>query len=298
LGLHLQVDAGVLFQRKPLARIVREGVEVAGRRGSVGCVGVRFNEETSKRLERMYGTADMVLRRERVRAALVAAPGERILDVGCGPGFYVAELLEEVGPAGSVVGVDGSPDMLALAQARCDGRTNAEFLQGDATAPPVEAGSFDAVVCVQVLEYVADATVALTAMCNALRSGGRVVVWDTDWATVSWHSSDPARTQRILCAFDEHLAHPSLPQTMASRLRAAGFDDVGVVGYSVTSTELTPDTTAGALLPLIADFVPGHQGVTKDEAVAWADDQRDLHERSEFFFSCSQFCFTGTKRVT
>lgn len=261
-------------------------------------MGVRFNEETSKRLERMYGTADMVLRRERVRAALAAAPRERILDVGCGPGFYVAELLEEVGPSGSVVGVDGSPDMLALAQARCDGRTNAKFLQGDATAPPVDAATFDAAVSVQVLEYVADATAALAAMCKAVKTGGRVVVWDTDWATVSWHSSDSARTQRVLRAFDDHLAHPSLPRTMASRLRTAGFDDVGVVGYSMTSTELTPDTTAGALLPLIADFVPGHQGVTKDEAAAWVADQRDLHERREFFFSCSQFCFTATKRAT
>lgn len=77
---------------------------------------MRFDEATSKRLECMYGTRDMVHRRKLVREALAAAPGERILDVGCGPGFYVAELLEEVGPAGSLVGVDASAEMLALAE--------------------------------------------------------------------------------------------------------------------------------------------------------------------------------------
>ena len=49
----------------------------------------------------------------RLHDALALTNGERLLDVGCGPGFYVAELLEDVGPEGSVVGVDSSPAMLA-----------------------------------------------------------------------------------------------------------------------------------------------------------------------------------------
>jgi len=44
---------------------------------------------------------------------LAAAPDERIVDVGCGPGFFCAELHQQVGPAGSVVGVDSSPAILA-----------------------------------------------------------------------------------------------------------------------------------------------------------------------------------------
>jgi arsenite methyltransferase len=254
---------------------------------------VRFDEATSKRIERMYGTRDMVERRRLVRDALAAAPGERILDVGCGPGFYVAELVEEVGSDGSIVGVDSSPDMLALARRRCEGHPNVEFREGDATSPPVEDAAFDGAVCVQVLEYVPDASVALAAMTRALRPGGRIVVWDTDWATVSWYSADPARMERVLRAFDEHLAHPSLPRTLAARMRAAGLDDIQFTGHCSATAELTFESHGGAILPMIADFVPDHQGVTKEEAKAWVAEQQELAERGEFFFSASQFCFVG-----
>src|SRR5215208_1367589 len=70
---------------------------------------LEFDEEAGKQLESLYRIADAVRRRRHVRTALAAQPGERVLDVGCGPGFYCAELLEEVGPDGSVVGLDGSP---------------------------------------------------------------------------------------------------------------------------------------------------------------------------------------------
>jgi arsenite methyltransferase len=256
--------------------------------------GLSFDEATSKRLERMYSTRDMLRRRRLVREALAAAPGERILDVGCGPGFYVAELLDEVGPGGSLVGVDSSPHMLALARRRCEGRPNVDFREGDASSPPVDDADFDAALCVQVLEYIPDVTGALIEMRRALRPGGRIVVWDVDWATVSWHSSEPVRMGRVLRAFDEHLAHPSLPRTLPARMRAAGFDDVGVAGHAFSTAELTFEAYAGAIMPLIADFVPGRQGVTEEETRAWAAEQRDLAARGEFFFACIQFCFTAT----
>src|SRR5438132_3419316 len=111
-----------------------------------------FDAATAQALEKAYHKRDMIRRRRHVREALAAVPGERILDVGCGPGFYAAELLEEVGAAGSIVGIDSSSDMLARARRRCEGRPNVEFREGDAASPPVEDATFDAAVCVQVLE--------------------------------------------------------------------------------------------------------------------------------------------------
>lgn len=254
-----------------------------------------FDENVTKQLEAAYQTADMRRRRALARAALGAKPGERILDVGCGPGFYVAELLEEVGAGGSVVGLDSSAEMLAVAARRCAGHDNVAFQEADATALPVEDGEFDAALSVQVLEYVADATAALAELHRVLRPGGRALVWDVDWATVSWHSSDPARMERALRAWDVHLAHPSLPQTLAARLRSVGFEDVRVEGHVFAATELTPDVYVGALFPMIEDFVLGSGAIGEEEARAWAAEQRELSERGEFFFACTQFCFTATR---
>ena len=74
-----------------------------------------FDDDLANQLETLYRTGDVLRRRRLVREALGAAPGERVLDVGCGPGFYVAELLSQVGATGAVVGVDASPQTLALA---------------------------------------------------------------------------------------------------------------------------------------------------------------------------------------
>jgi ubiquinone/menaquinone biosynthesis C-methylase UbiE len=254
-----------------------------------------FDEDTSRAIERMYEIGDARRRRALAREALAAAAGDRVLDVGCGPGFYCAELLAEVGATGSVVGIDDSEAMLALAERRCADAANVEFHNAGATSLPVPDASVDRALCVQVLEYVADPALALAEMYRALRPGGRVVIWDVDWATASVHARDAARSERVLRAFDEHLAHPSLPRVLASQLRAAGFSDPRVQAHAFASAELDPDRYVVAILAVIRSFVPGHQGVTDEEAGAWLAEQRELGERGEFFMSVTQFCFAATK---
>ena len=96
---------------------------------------LQFDAEAARRIEKLYLIRDAARRRALVRRALAATPGARLLDVGCDPGFYSLELLEDVGPSGSVVGVDSSPAMLALARKRCAGRDNVELLEGGHRIP-------------------------------------------------------------------------------------------------------------------------------------------------------------------
>jgi arsenite methyltransferase len=254
-----------------------------------------FDEDTARAVERMYEIRDAKRRRALVRTALAAAPGDRVLDVGCGPGFYCAELLTEVGPTGSVVGVDSSPSMLALAARRCEGAENVELHEADATSLPVPDSSVNRALSVQVLEYTADPAAVLAELYRALTPGGRIVVWDIDWASVSLHSEDPIRMGRVMRAFEEHLAHPSLPRTLAPRLRAAGFTEIEMEAYAFASCEMDPETYGAAVLPGIRSFVPGREGITDGEAKAWLAEQRELGERGHYYFSTTQFCFAATK---
>ena len=125
---------------------------------------LEFDEGMAQQLDVLYRRRDVVRRRRLVQEALSARPGERVLDVGCGSGFYVTELLDQVGREGSVTGVDRAPAMLAVAAKRAEGRDNVAFYEADATNLPVPDGTFDAALSVQVLEYVPDASAALAEM--------------------------------------------------------------------------------------------------------------------------------------
>lgn len=255
-----------------------------------------FDEAAARRIEAIYLIGDAVRRRRIVRHAIGASPGERILDVGCGPGFYCVELLGDVGPSGSVVGIDSSAAMLALAARRCAGHDNVELHEAEATALPVEDGAFDAAISVQVQEYVRSVGTGLAELHRALRPGGRVLVFDIDWETLSVHSEDRLLTRRVLDAWDEHLAHRSLPRTLASDLRSAGFEDVRMQALAFVTVEFDRDSYGAALVPFIGAFVAGRQGIAEEEAQAWVAEQRRLGERGEFYFAVIQTCFTARKR--
>jgi arsenite methyltransferase len=254
-----------------------------------------FDEKAASALEVLYGKRDVRRRRSLVHDAIAARPGERLLDVGCGPGFYVHELLERVGRDGHVSGVDTSAPMLAIAARRVEGHENVELLEAPATALPFDPASFDGAISVQVLEYVDDVALALAELHRVLRPGGRLVVWDVDWETVSMHSADPQRMRRVLDAWDRHLVHRSLPATLAARLRDSGFRDISVAGHSFTTGEFTPDAYGASMVAVIENYLKGLDGFPDEVHKAWADEQRALGERGEFYFACVQVCVSATR---
>jgi ubiquinone/menaquinone biosynthesis C-methylase UbiE len=255
---------------------------------------LEFDEAMAQRLEVAYSGRDARRRRALVREALAAQPGERVLDVGCGPGFYEAELLDDVGAEGSIVGIDSSAPMLAMAARRCEGRANVTLAEGEATALPVGDAEFDAAFSVQVLEYVEDIPAALAEIRRALRPGGRAVIWDVDWATISLRTTDEARMRRMLGAWDEHLADPSLPRRLTAELRAAGFADPRMEGHAFVTNELIPDTYGGFVVSFLEQFVIDAGTAPEDVARAWGDEQRELAQRGEFYFAVIQFCFAAS----
>jgi arsenite methyltransferase len=71
--------------------------------------GLAFTEEAAKQLEKTYRSKDVVAQRSYIIRQLSLAQGERVLDIGCGPGFLCESIAEVVGHNGAVAGIDISP---------------------------------------------------------------------------------------------------------------------------------------------------------------------------------------------
>jgi SAM-dependent methyltransferase len=107
-------------------------------------------------------------------------PGESLLDLGCGAGFDAFVAAQLVGPAGRVVGIDLSPEMLAVARA---GQAEAgfpelEFREASVEALPFPDASFDVALSNGVLNLVPDKPAALGEIFRVLRPGGRLQTCD------------------------------------------------------------------------------------------------------------------------
>jgi ubiquinone/menaquinone biosynthesis C-methylase UbiE len=119
-----------------------------------------------------------LITRTRLREALAPQPGERILEVGPGTGYYSLPVAEWLGPEGTVEIFDLQQEMLdhTSGRAREAGLANVVATQGDARSLPYSDDAFDAAFLVTVLGEVPDQEAALRELRRVVRRGGRVVV--------------------------------------------------------------------------------------------------------------------------
>ncbi|NSY38379.1 methyltransferase domain-containing protein [Leisingera sp. ANG59] len=256
---------------------------------------LQFDEETTRVLEDAYQGADICRRRRANFDALAPQPGERILDLGCGNGLLTLELARAVGPAGHVAGLDASPDMLAAARQRLEGRANTTLTESDAASLPFEPESFNKAVSVQVFEYITSRRPALRALHRVLQPDGRLVIGDIHWDTLAWNSDNAARMQRLLDIWDAHTAERAIPARLPEELRACGFAVEALQPLTICDTSLRPDGLAAMMIRLIRAYAVESGATDTDDAAAWAQEQEELAAEGRFFFSLTHFVCTARR---
>ncbi|MBA3412352.1 MAG: methyltransferase domain-containing protein [Actinobacteria bacterium] len=108
------------------------------------------------------------------------APGERVLDLGCGAGTDSLVAAQMVAPEGHVVGVDMTPEMIAKARTSAAqlGVTHVDFVESEAEHLPFEDASFDVVISNGVIDLIPDKDAVFSELYRVLRPGARLQIAD------------------------------------------------------------------------------------------------------------------------
>ncbi len=173
--------------------------------------------------------------------------GDTVLEVGCGTGVVLRDLVPLVGRGGRLAGVDPSRAMVTAARRLCRG-IGINVRHGDGAKLPFTDGGFDVALAVTMLLHVADPLAVVREMARVTRGGGRVAVQDQDFGTVAAAHPDRVLTDRILDGvvhhiYEEPYSGRRLPTVLHEagltrvRLRTGVFQDTTLTPYSQTFLE-------------------------------------------------------------
>jgi 2-polyprenyl-3-methyl-5-hydroxy-6-metoxy-1,4-benzoquinol methylase len=169
----------------------------------------------------------MQIRRIRVMELLPGKLGH-VLDVGCGPGVFVDQLLER---GATYEGIDISPEMIREANRKCGSRTGVQFQLGTLESLNLKPNSYDQIIAVGLLEYLSELDTTLMAIADVLRPGGIAVLT----IPKRWH-------------IDRLTGALTAPPRAIARLFAEGSSD-GIPRIRLQPDELDSIVSRTGLLP-------------------------------------------------
>ena len=169
------------------------------------------------------------LRRSAERHAAFLLPhladGQRVLDLGCGPGSITVGLAERVGASGLVVGVDRDGGWFGTARTLAAAHPHVRFEEADAAALPFEDDAFDVAFLHALLQHVDSPEAVLAEVRRVVRPGGIVAVGDADLDAFLVHPRSPG-LDAALALDRRQRRQPDVGRRLPELLHGAGFADV------------------------------------------------------------------------
>jgi SAM-dependent methyltransferase len=236
--------------------------------------------------------------KRRIRSLLELSSGQRVLDAGCGPGLDAVVVADRVGPGGRVVGIDYDVSMIREALASDDQAPARVWYQvADAAAIPYGPGTFDRCYSERVLQHTCEAAAVMAELVRVTKPGGVIVVADTDWATLSIDTCEPAVERALVRFVGETIRNGFAGRQLRRLMKSAGLTEVAIEPWPIAWTDYET-FRATSLLLLDMGRRAVRAGVVSDAALdRFETGLADAGSRGVFFASAVVIVARGRKRA-
>lgn len=233
--------------------------------------------------------------------ALDITEGDYILDVGCGRGNDARAMAEQVGRSGKVIGIDIDPglidDVVKLTQGL---KLPLEFREGNVYSLDFKDNTFDACRTDRTLQHLENPQKALTEMVRVLKPGGRIVVSEPDWGSLTLNI--PANERDLTRKIINYWADTRTSGWIARQLPGL-FEECGLVHIEVEAISISGAMRAYNWSPKV-DFIALVKSaagatsdglITQDEADMWLQNLKKAEETGHFLAHLGGFMVSGQK---
>jgi ubiquinone/menaquinone biosynthesis C-methylase UbiE len=229
--------------------------------------------------------------------AMAIDSARSVLDLGCGTGVAARAIARRPEFSGRVTGVDRSPHLVAAAArlAHEEGiGEKTQFRAGDSHSLALRDAEFDAVVAHTLFSHLDDPRAVLTEIVRVLKPGGKVGIFDGDYASLTFASDDPVAgktTDEMI--INGIVTNPRVMRQMPQLLREAGLQLVATFAYVVADVGRADfwDT----LIKSLTRLLPKSGTMTESRAAEWANAMFRRSDEETFFGACNYYGYVAAK---
>ncbi len=226
-------------------------------------------------------------------ALLGVSAGQQVLDLGCGTGEDARALAALVMPGGRVVAADSSAAMIAAARQRAeDCGLPVEFVTTDAHALDFPDDTFDACRSDRMFMHLENPLQALREMARVARPGGRVLVYEVDFETLTVDLPDRAVTRRIVNTWCDGFRNGWLGRHVPALFAEAGLRDAAVVPATLRLPYPVAMQMAG---PATVERACAAGAISVEEGEDWLRAAQEAEDAGRFFATLTGFIVVGRK---
>jgi ubiquinone/menaquinone biosynthesis C-methylase UbiE len=236
--------------------------------------------------------------KERTYSSMQAKAGDKVLDVGCGPGIDTIALSRIVGSTGQVFGVDYDNGMITKSEQHAEKEGVSAWVkhkQADASSLPFDTGYFNSCRSERLFQHLLNPAMTLNEMTRVTKVGGTVVVLDTDWGAISTDTNEIDIERKLNRFYTEQMLNNGFSGRQLYRLfKKQGLGNVSFEVFPLSTTNYALSRQIIDMDKLEKEAIAKNI-ITEDELLRYQTDSEQADAEGVYFSHGSMILVTGQK---